>query len=549
MKPNNAFDDLARRKLDERAFPFEEAHWTAMRETLGGSMHGARRRSIRWIPALLLLLLSVAWWWSTSGPKATPELSSTAPASSSLLKGSDRNADRNRKSSVPIADTSSSAEMTRTDRTRSSRGAQQASTAALSVRSAPRNEDMMQHLALDQGPPSGSDGIDAIRATPAPGVSHFEVGYTLAGKAMVGVAEMDLPNERFATDSSHRPLGTGIGTPVTDVEGVSLAPLGATLPVVPEAATEHSRAAPGAAPSDDGTTDALENRRPSGSLDAHAYVLEAPMDSATAGPTLALIEPPFSKQSPWELGLLGGAALSQIRYEGTGSRDWSEHVGSEWAPTYGIEALYTCRNFGIGTGLHMGTYAERITAGAVDRSAWNTSSYWFITSVDTTILLITDTVQVGGQTFYTGQSFTVSVPVLAQGVDSTETSVRIRDARSMTNRVSYVEVPLLLDGHLVQGRWNFGLRGGPTLGLLSRRLGSLPDMGNSGYTDLVDQAFREVVLGWTARAFARYRFNAGWSLGVEPMLRGQFGNGLYGDALSRRSNAAGVVMSISYRMR
>jgi hypothetical protein len=134
-------------------------------------------------------------------------------------------------------------------------------------------------------------------------------------------------------------------------------------------------------------------------------------------------------------------------------------------------------------------------------------------------------------------------------VDSSETIVRLREARRTTNRVSYLEVPLLLDAHVVQGRWHLGLRGGPTLGLLSGRRGSLPGPGGEGYTELGQQAFRDVLFGWTARAYVRYRFNTGWSLGVEPMLRGQFGNGLESDALSRSSSAAGVMMSVSYRMR
>ncbi|HQZ43979.1 MAG TPA: hypothetical protein PK735_13915, partial [Flavobacteriales bacterium] len=67
--------------------------------------------------------------------------------------------------------------------------------------------------------------------------------------------------------------------------------------------------------------------------------------------------------------------------------------------------------------------------------------------------------------------------------------------------------------------------------------------------DFADQAFREVVFGWTARAYVRYRFNAAWSIGVEPMVRGQFNNTLGNGDLMRRSTAYGVLLSLSYRLR
>jgi hypothetical protein len=139
------------------------------------------------------------------------------------------------------------------------------------------------------------------------------------------------------------------------------------------------------------------------------------------------------------------------------------------------------------------------------------------------------------------------VYVLAPDADTSSTTTLVREGRTLVNRVSYFEVPLLLDAHLVQGRWHLGLRGGPTVGLLSGRRGAAPI--GDGYTDFGDMAFRQVLFGWTARAYLRYRFTAGWSLGVEPMLRGQFGNALQGDDLTRRSTAVGGLVSLSYRLK
>ncbi|MEX1132537.1 MAG: hypothetical protein WEC15_04865, partial [Flavobacteriales bacterium] len=117
------------------------------------------------------------------------------------------------------------------------------------------------------------------------------------------------------------------------------------------------------------------------------------------------------------------------------------------------------------------------------------------------------------------------------------------------NRVSYVEIPLLLDAHLMQGRWSVGLRGGPTLGILTGRRGALPNSSNDGYTEFSDQAFRELMLGYTARAYIRYRWNAAWSIGLEPAIRGQLINSLDNGPLDRRSSAFGGMLSLSYRLR
>jgi hypothetical protein len=150
---------------------------------------------------------------------------------------------------------------------------------------------------------------------------------------------------------------------------------------------------------------------------------------------------------------------------------------------------------------------------------------------------------------YEGASITTTVNVLTLGEDSTATTTRVRDARDPVNRTSYLEVPLLFDAHLVQGRWSMGLRGGPTVGLLTGRTGSIPNTTNDGYIELGDQAFREVLFGWTARAYLRYRWNAAWSIGIEPAMRGLFSNSLSEGDVQRRSSAFGGMISLSYRLR
>jgi len=279
-------------------------------------------------------------------------------------------------------------------------------------------------------------------------------------------------------------------------------------------------------------------------------LLEPPVnDTTTAMPEAPPIAPLITPRSPWLLSVFGGAMNTSTRYSGANSEEWNSGIQDQWTANAGVELVHMGSNFGIGAGLHYSTYSEQIEISAKDRSTLSLRNFWYLNAIDTTILFITDTIQQGGETVYVGQSISTTVNVLAQGTDSSFTSEQIRDARSTRNKVSYVEVPLLLDAHLVQGRWSIGFRGGPTVGLLTGRKGSLPNSNGEGYTALNDQPFREVVFGWTARAYVRYRFNEAWSIGVEPMVRGQLFNTLGSGDLSRKSTAYGGVLSLSYLLR
>ena len=85
--------------------------------------------------------------------------------------------------------------------------------------------------------------------------------------------------------------------------------------------------------------------------------------------------------------------------------------------------------------------------------------------------------------------------------------------------------------------------------MLTTRQGSIPSNSDKGFTEFNDLAVRQFVLGWTARAYVRYRFNSAWSVGIEPAARGQFGNNLDALGTTRRSNAYGCMLSLSYRLR
>jgi hypothetical protein len=74
MKQTNEFDDLARRKLEERAFPMEAAHWEDMQRLL--ALEQRKRRGFYWpLAAGLLLLVGTGLWWQLAQEPAPDVIS------------------------------------------------------------------------------------------------------------------------------------------------------------------------------------------------------------------------------------------------------------------------------------------------------------------------------------------------------------------------------------------------------------------------------------------------------------------------------------------
>ncbi|MEO8734275.1 MAG: hypothetical protein ABI373_08085, partial [Flavobacteriales bacterium] len=282
---------------------------------------------------------------------------------------------------------------------------------------------------------------------------------------------------------------------------------------------------------------------------AYAPLWAVSNETINAAPLAPQAAPPLVPvSSPWEISVLGGSFTSKTDYSGNNSAEWTGDISSEHSISVGAEFVHMGRNIGIGAGLHYGSYAERLRSNAIDMTSTSTANYWYLLPVDTTFLFITDTLP-GQPPTYTGTSLDTTVNVLTQGTNTVTSTQRLREAREQVNRVNYLEVPLLIDVHLLQGRWSFGVRGGPTLGLLTGRRGSVPSADNEGYVEFVDMPFREFILGYTARAYVRYRFNAAWSVGIEPAIRGQLMNSLGSGDLARRASSKGVLLSLSYWLR
>ena len=247
-----------------------------------------------------------------------------------------------------------------------------------------------------------------------------------------------------------------------------------------------------------------------------------------------------------ELSVWGGPFMTRTRYSGDHTADWASTVSGSPSFAFGAEMMRQGRHFGFGLGLHHVTYAEQLEARTLqdEHRVWVTD--YHLDPVDTTLLIVNGTVWVNGQQYHNTYLLDTTVYVLT-GTTREEVSTNVRrNGLARRNRTSYLEIPLLFEGHTRRGPWSFALRGGPTLGILQGRRGVLPT--TTGYTDLKDEAFHELVPGYTLQGHVRYHFAQVWSIGVGPAIRGQLMNSTQREGLQRRSNATGAVISVGLRL-
>ena len=558
MSINEEFDELARRKMAERDFHFQEADWHAARALIDAE-RGSRKAWPWYLGAALLLISGSLWYWNGSTVKGSAQ---TAPVAAQAVitsqqepttaSAEDASAKESASRSLtpasvpqreeavgptriptPKATADASASSMESPAQRKKAESQSViSTAAASNPSrhvSPRAVPQEDHAAITTGKPGTATADDQrMSEVPSSMKSKGDAGDRPAtGKAIAVEPPKPAPIQNTVTSSTQQKQSANTS--------------GNSSTVAQERARTPVQVAPPSSPETPTTAVSTQDSTSAG------IVHPAPSDSAASTPTPA-VPPLVPERAPWEIGILGGWSQTQSRYSGGGSEAWSGTIHGEGSPVFGAEIMHMGRNIGLGTGLHYGSYAERLRAPAVERTTTSLQDHWFLAAIDTTVLVITDTLP-GNPASYTGTNVTTTIQVLMNSPDTVVTTQRVRDARDQVNRVSYLEIPLLLDAHLVQGRWSLGLRGGPTLGLLTSRRGAVPNATEDGYVNFTEQPFRELVLGYTARAYVHYRFNAAWSVGLGPVLRGLLSNSLGDGALERRNSALGAMMSLSYRLR
>ncbi|MBK9274403.1 MAG: hypothetical protein IPM49_07670 [Flavobacteriales bacterium] len=570
MSEQERFDDLVRRKLEERTFPFAEADWQAAEQLILAER--ARRRRQRFWPfaaaALLIAGSGIAYLAFTGEEPADHRAGSTAqvagaderphatptPASSNdvvpipATKGTATSSTTTTPTTAPAPAITTSHGTTGRSGSAPQPTAQVSGTGAETLAHEQAEGTTADPIIARDGPvqSAGSTADRAMRADAVdPGSDDHRSPFT------AGSGTQHTANEKAWSTDDGRP-GSEAGEPLT--------PQGTTA-AAPPPSTMQEEEAPSSLNDVGGSTVANETQVP-GEVPQDLAVTQ-PSDSAastsaatmaldstavTSGDTATVPLPLVKPDSPWELSAMGGLLWGRGRYSGAQHDLWEAEVRTGLGWSAGAEVMHMGRNVGIGTGIHYSTYTERLVAPELSRSEQEVERFYFLTPVDTTVTLGTDTFSINGQLFNTIVSVDTTINVLGVGYDTTTTVTLLRAAREQVNRVSYLEVPLLLDAHLTQGRWMFGLRGGPTLGVLTARRGVLPDPALDGYTDLNEVQFRSLVFGYTARVTIRYRWNSAWSVGLEPVLRGQFGNGLEG-GLKRSTMALGAMLSLTHRLR
>ncbi|MBS1568196.1 MAG: hypothetical protein JST45_02025 [Bacteroidetes bacterium] len=560
MSINEEFDELARRKLGERDFPFQENDWQNARRRIDAQRTGRGRAAI-WITGALCLLGTALWFamghhaaptgaHEPSAPQAyaplEPDQHTTAVVEPASLKAETTEAQPALPGSVKESPSGNGKQMKASP---SPKHLKKASVEILGQQGA----GTKSKISAGQPDHQSVKPLEAAvhEATKEATERHRPDMPTRSSSIAVPKEPNDPVNSvrpsdgrsGTAKDDQERPLHQeDLGSPTIPTLGAaataevhSVKPPAAPVPNKPEPGKPNEPVAEDPAPAATDSSKAIQ--------DPHV-----PGDSTTSAAPAHAAPPIVPERAPWEISVLGGMFTTASRYTGGNSAEWANGVGSANSAGFGVELMHLGRHIGLGFGLHYGNYAEQTRAEAIDRNITSLSHYWYLAAVDTTLLVITDTLP-GTPPGYTGNPVDTTVYLLAQGTDTSVTRQHMRDARNELNRVSYLEVPLLIDAHAVQGRWSFGLRGGPTLGLLTGRRGSLPNEAGDGYVGFNDVPFREVVFGYTARAYVRYRFNAAWSVGVEPALRGQLLNSLNDGQLQRRSAAQGVMLSLTYRLR
>ena len=519
MSAPNAFDEQARRKLAEREHPFDEAAWASLQPALDAQREQRRkRRFILW--STFALGVGIAGWWMIRKEEPMVDLTTTHVVNAPQTTGTE---DFTQVKDEVVATRLNEAKERATVRSGSKRNP-----------GSPELHPPADPLHHASGPIRMVQVGDGNSASPDPGMSI--------------TADPSLPPETGAPvgslldDDPHRsidkPRSPGPVDPPTFLE---------TPPIPATDAGSTTGAMPAQNDVQDSTTANVPERAPVVGLDPlRPDTAEDTARYAVTGPATAIDTNHTNKPGTQvlELSAWGGLFRSSTTYIGDRTMAWASRVGSARTSAFGGEVMRQGRSFGYGAGLHYTSYVEQLESEQLQEETrrWITAHH--LNAVDTTILVVNGTVWLNGQQYYVTQSVDTTLHVLVTNTaEEVRTDVR-RNALDRRNRVNYLEIPLLLEAHQRWGQWSLGVRGGPTLGILQGRRGALPT--TNGYTDLASETFNDLVIGWGLQGHVRYHCGTNWSVALGPSLRGQWQNSVHIADLQRRSQATGIILSVSY---
>lgn len=523
MNAPNAFDDLARRKLAERDHPFDEAAWEALRPELDAMRADRRRR--RFLLWFMLLIGAGIAGWLLIPDAPRPDLEGVRKTSTTpIAKAAEAPVDDASTSAPEGTSTSSTPHASTTPEThRPETGGTSTTKASHRITHAPTKRTRAE-ATNDQ-------------ATPRIDIGH--TGTTPQLPATTPSTPITQSSDQPSVSDRGGPAFTAAPSAITDSIG-SLKNDSAMVPAtVPHINTDLSSAPPIPIEPDTSGTVADASR------DTMRY--EGLTDTLSISTTTPPKDtPPALPVRKLELSAWAGPFLTRTHYSGERTKDWASIVDGGRTVMFGAELMRQGEHFGLGLGLHYTTYAERIEAQSLKDEFRSTVTNYHLQSIDTTLMIVNGSVWINGQQYYVTHMLDTTLHVLV-GTEREVVSTTVRrNALTRSNRTNYLEIPLLFDAHLRRGTWSFALRGGPALGILQGRRGSLPT--TSGYTELGEEAFSELVLGYTLQGHVRYHLGDLWSVGVGPAFRGQLTNSFQGEELHRRASAAGAVISVGYRL-
>ncbi len=545
MNAQNEFDELARRKLAEQRPSFVESDWTAMEQLL----HRKKKRRGGWLFRSAIgvgaLALIGGTWWALHPPRTT----------SGTVTGAERT-ERSAELSAKISENAPQASDVEVPGNKTNDTLSSATTSS-SAR--------LEQLPIKEPMGMQPDPSALIRKASSVGNTNEP--------ALPTTPSFDPP--AATTQVTDRPTLAGSATLTTDID-----PLVEYVDPAFEGPTSSSGATfDNKAPSD-GPPAAITGRSLDGvpphtsDLDDRSFSsadtttindpasVAAPIVLSTTNDTLPAVKDDRAKsdgtsmestlvtaEKPWQFSMLLGESLSTSSYTGGHSEKWNSGSRGRWTAMYGAEVMRMGDHFGFGSGLHYSTYEEDLVLDERSLITTELRDSNYFESFDTTLLYVIGNVIIDGQEWYVTETVDTTITYLVTTTGSFLVNRRLSDALTARNRVSYLELPLLIDGHLTRGPWTIGLRGGPTIGVVSGRRGTVPNAGYDDYEPYADKAFRSPVLGVTGRAYIRYAFSNGWGIGVEPTFRRHFGNAFGVGDLVRTNSSIGGMVSVTYRMR
>ena len=411
MSLNEEFDELARRKLEERAFPFQEADWQDAHARIDAQRDGRGRAA--WILSAGLLLLMGGALWLGTRPAATESPIAavvsegvTAPnvGITSIPKERDASSEpigKTNDAAVPgasrraepaevvekrtVPSEASSVAATASVKTITSRSATSSpavpATQPRSAKSEPgeRDQDQAQEkiVMMVANIPATVLADDAVTSE-TPETTHADPQGSIEGKGAStepGIpttpAEVradngpgSLKTTTVSSDQGQRTINEDVAAQrtTTAVTGQEDAAKDAVLQGpkdVPSIAVSNES-------SDRVTTgEGFANEQPlnapplnSDSNSTATAKMLAPSDSAAPiAPTLPAPLPLVPERAPWEISAMGGVFNSKSHYSGGNSADWTGNISSERSLGIGAEIMHMGRNIGIGTVLHYASYA------------------------------------------------------------------------------------------------------------------------------------------------------------------------------------------------